>query len=259
MINDVGVTEGLSVGRVVMASQGFRMSESLLAMIRRLLRSTPGELTGLFVEDARLLLAASLPLTREVGRDSGIVRPLETGDLERLMQHRARAFQAQMAVLAKETAQPWTFTKHRGDFAIHALQALEQADLVVVGARGSSAATAHEAGAIVVVMDSGVAGMRVLRAAMRLADKSESRLHVIVVTESSEAFENTKRRIQLIEDSGQINSIVASRGVPAILQGPTASLPGTAVLVLSANLLEGLAASLMSKWAGRLILVSAVH
>lgn len=255
------------VGRVVLTSQGFSLSDSVLAMIRKLLRGAPVELAGLFVEDARLLLAASLPLTREVGRESAIVRTFDATDMERLMQHRAQSFQTQLAELAREMALPWTFETHRGDFTAHTMHALEKANLVVVGAgesspvpsRESRTRSAREAESVIAVMDTGPTGMEVLRTASDLVHENDATLNVFVVTQSAEDFETTRRQIRLVAGTGFIRFIEPSADIPASIRSPELQTRKRDLLVLSAKLLTDQAAELVSRWAGRLILVSGTH
>lgn len=244
-------------GRVVLATQGMALSEFAVVMSRMLLRNVKGELTGLFVEDANLLMAASLPLTREVGRSSGIVRPLEAQDIERLLQRRAQSFQSQLVRLAGEVALPWTFERRRGDFVTHILEELREAHLVVVGARDESGKATAGGDSIFVVMEASNSGLAVLHAALNLAKTIAKGLNIYVVSRDAQSFEKTRRLILEFAEPGTLLSLEPSFGIPEKIQSPP--LGGGNILVLSANLLPRHASTLLARWAGRLVLVSDAH
>lgn len=119
-------------GGVVLVSAEPRVSEAVRAAARLLLEETPGDLSGLFVEDPRLLAAASLPFTREIGRHSGVARAFERSDMERLLRGRARAFESEFAALAQALRRPWRFEQCRGDALTRALDALQEATAVIL-------------------------------------------------------------------------------------------------------------------------------
>ena len=138
MTHDATHTSHTAGPRVLVAAQGTALSESVLHTTRALLRLGNDELVGLFVEDTRLHLAAAVPFTREVGHHSGLVRSFEPHDLERLIRHRASAFEAQLAALAEEGARHWSIEHRRGDLIAETLQALGEGSLAILGSGGAA-------------------------------------------------------------------------------------------------------------------------
>ena len=105
-----------------------------------------GEVSGLFVEDMRLVSAAGLPFAREIGSRSGISRNIGSEDIE----HRFRAVAGKARAALSESAGRQnvrsSFRTRRGDIATEILTASSEADLIVLGKAGWSGGTFHKAG-----------------------------------------------------------------------------------------------------------------
>ena len=95
-----------------------------------------GEVSGLFIEDAELLTAGSLPFAREVGSTSGISRRIESTDIH----SRLRAVGCKARDVIAEASQRvkvrTSFRIARGNVAGEILSAASDADLVVLGKAG---------------------------------------------------------------------------------------------------------------------------
>jgi nucleotide-binding universal stress UspA family protein len=105
-----------------------------------------GEISGLFIEDAELLTAGSLPFAREVGSSSGIPRPIGYSDIEhrlRSVAHKARTTLTQAGRRMKVRS---CFRVARGDVSGEILTATGDADLVVLGKAGWSVGTLRKPG-----------------------------------------------------------------------------------------------------------------
>lgn len=72
-------------------------------------------------EDVNLLRLAALPFTREVGAISGVVRPIELPDVERMLRVQAETAKRMLAELAGELSVPWSFRIERGNMLQHVL------------------------------------------------------------------------------------------------------------------------------------------
>lgn len=153
-------------GGVVLVSGEAGVSEAVRAAARMLLEETPGGLAGLFVEDARLLAAANVPFTREIGRHSGVARAFEPADIERLLRGRARAFESEGAALAHALRRPWRFEQCRGDALAQALHALEESATVILAPPAASPNRRPDQACVSVIVRAQDAGA--LRAAERL-------------------------------------------------------------------------------------------
>jgi nucleotide-binding universal stress UspA family protein len=96
------------------------------------------EISGLFIEDAELLMAGSLPFAREVGSLSGISRQIGSLDIE----HRFRAVAGKAREVLAEAGRrqnvPSSFRVTRGDVPAEILTAATDADLVALGKAGWS-------------------------------------------------------------------------------------------------------------------------
>jgi nucleotide-binding universal stress UspA family protein len=104
------------------------------------------QVSGIFVEDTRLLTAASLPLTREVGSSSGIAESIDAADiLKRLrsVANKARDLLLQTGQRAKVSS---SFRVARGDVTSEILSAADHYDLLVLGKAGWTIGTMRKPG-----------------------------------------------------------------------------------------------------------------
>jgi hypothetical protein len=195
--------EGLRspAGRVLLALETSEPAQELLAAATELARGLHIELAGLFVEDAALLRMAALPFTREVGLVSGLVRPIETRDLERTLQRQAEQVRHGLAKIAAELALPWSFQVARGSLLEQALEAAAEADLIVLGRRRSAAnraggETSQPARSPIVsaFFDASEAAQRVLSAALELAQGRPEQLSLLVPAGSVATLESLRER-----------------------------------------------------------------
>jgi hypothetical protein len=104
------------------------------------------EVSGLFIEDERLVAAGNLPFAREVGSFSGIRRQIGCADIEH--RFRAVAANARLALVeaGRERQVRSRFRVARGDVSGEIFSASGDADIVVLGKAGWSAGTIHKPG-----------------------------------------------------------------------------------------------------------------
>jgi nucleotide-binding universal stress UspA family protein len=97
-----------------------------------------GEISGLFIEDARLLAAGSLPFAREVGSLSGNIQAIGSSDIERAFQALANRARYVIGQAGHRLNVRFSFRVTRGDVAAEILTATADADMVVLGKAGWS-------------------------------------------------------------------------------------------------------------------------
>mgnify|MGYP000123087280 CR=1 FL=1 len=90
------------------------------------------QLVGLFVEDSDLLSSAGLPFTREVGAESGALRPLSRATVEQAMREDAEGLRAALERLAHERGFEAVFEVGRGPRKRTVLRRIRSGDLLVL-------------------------------------------------------------------------------------------------------------------------------
>jgi hypothetical protein len=142
----------------------------LLGAAAELARDLQAELAALFVEDRTLLRVAALPITREIGRVSGVSRAFDLPDLERLLRRQAEQLREQVAAVAQAGSLAWSFEVRRGDLLEQAMASLAPERAVVLGHRTPHPpSAAREPAPITAVLDAADAELRALQVALRLA------------------------------------------------------------------------------------------
>ena len=173
------------VRRLALVGESGRVSPEMLRLAA--LFAEPArvdELLGLFVEDAMLLRAAALPVTREIGVVSGKVRELEPGGVLALMQRQADILRQQLVAMAAELQLPLSFRIARGRLFEQAMMLLPTVDLLFLCGRQASVPRARPAiardGTISALIEPGTDVERVIDAAWRLAGGRVERLLIIM-------------------------------------------------------------------------------
>ena len=105
-----------------------------------------GEVSGLFIEDASLLAAGSLPFAREVGSLSGTRQPIGSSDIERTLQAVANRARHAIGEAGQRLKVRFSFRVTRGDVPAEILTAAADADMVVLGKAGWSIGTFRKPG-----------------------------------------------------------------------------------------------------------------
>lgn len=104
------------------------------------------EVSGLFVEDERLVAAGSLPFAREVGSFSGVRRQISSADIEHRFRGVADNARVALVKAGRHRRVRSCFRVARGDVPGQILTASREADMVVLGKAGWSAAAFHKPG-----------------------------------------------------------------------------------------------------------------
>ena len=194
---------GLALQRVLVAIDPPNLSTQSLAAARELAQSLQLELAGLFVEDLNLLRLAALPITREVGAVSGMVRAIEVSDVERALRAQAEQMRGVLSSFAAELDLPWSFRVERGELLERVLAQLSETVAVFFAPtprKAQMGKSARPGSALplprkaLAILDPTPAGSRALSVAQRLSLAPGATLVVASVrTEKTElgAFQET--------------------------------------------------------------------
>jgi nucleotide-binding universal stress UspA family protein len=122
--------------RIIVALDASPQSLAALRAAAQLAAAMQVELHAIFIEDDRLLRLCNSPFSREVGRYTAAVRPLESLSIERAMRVMASGLRRTVARVAAEVQVHWTFQVRRGGIEQELLQAAADALLLSVGRAG---------------------------------------------------------------------------------------------------------------------------
>ena len=195
------VTSDAVVGRIVFLSEFGRADAASMGLLRRIAESMRMELVAHFIEDVGLLRAAALPISREVGLVSGMVRAFDVHSVERSLRLQAEQLRRKLAVMAGELQLPWSFDITRGNLAEQALTIAGAVSVVVVGGRSSRIAVralspnAQSAQTIAAIYQPGAAGARVVVTAWRLAQRRPESFVMLVPETSVRGMEQLREQI----------------------------------------------------------------
>jgi nucleotide-binding universal stress UspA family protein len=122
--------------RILLPVDVSRDSLTALKVAFDLAAALAGEVSGLFIEDAQLLKAGSLPFAREVGSVSGISRRIESADIQDRFRTVATRARTAVTEAGHRLKVPTAFRVGQGDVVAEILEAASTADLVVLGKSG---------------------------------------------------------------------------------------------------------------------------
>jgi nucleotide-binding universal stress UspA family protein len=124
--------------RILLPLDLSRDSLTALEIAVNLAAAVGAEVSGLFIEDAELLTAGSLPFAREVGSFSGIARRIGSEDIQHRFQAIAGKARRTLAAAGHRLKVPTSFQVGHGDVPAEILNAADRADLLVLGKAGWS-------------------------------------------------------------------------------------------------------------------------
>lgn len=211
--------------RIVVALDASSHSLAALRAAAELAAQLRAELHGLFVEDATLLRLCELPFFQEVGLFSARPRRIESQALERQFRALARSLREQVARVAEAAHVPWTFRVTRGSVADELLAAAEEAQLLSLGRLGQGAGkragsatefivrrtrrpvlvmSRHEQfrPPLTLVYTGSPASERALELAVRLAERMDKQLHLVLPmtqTDAEQISTQLRQRIRAVE------------------------------------------------------------
>lgn len=133
--------------RILLPLDVSRDSLTAMEIALELAAALDGQVSGLFIEDVRLLVAASLPFACEVGSLSGVARRIESADIEHRFRALAEKARSTLAERASRGKVPSSFHVTRGDVTAEILTAASEADMVVLGKAGWKPGSRRKPGA----------------------------------------------------------------------------------------------------------------
>jgi hypothetical protein len=199
-------TETAKVRRIVMVLD---TASSILPAIEAaagLALGLDAQLTGLFIEDERLLRFAGLPFAREFGFASARARPLAPADVEQALRAQAEQLRRLLAATAERLSLAWTLEVVRGEVPRSVLTRAGASDLLVLGRSEYSwpGATrridpaqrfpALAARPVAVVFDGSATALRALSIGNTLAGVTRSELTVLIPVTGTETFNDLRQR-----------------------------------------------------------------
>jgi hypothetical protein len=183
------------VSRVTLAVQAPAPDRELLDAAASLARAMQAELAGLFVEDMALLRGAALPITREVGRVSGVARAFDVPDVERVLRRQAEQVREGLASVARSVSLTWSFEVRRGDLVEQALALLAPTELVVLSIRSAHAPRPPtQSGGVIAVLEAAEEELQTLSVALQLAQGRALSLLLVAATEAE--FSALRARVE---------------------------------------------------------------
>ncbi|MFN2250968.1 MAG: universal stress protein [Anaerolineae bacterium] len=128
----------LRIRRILVALDASEHSLAALDAAVTLASRLEAELMGLFVEDENLLRMADLPITRQIGAFSAVIREFDRADVERELRAQAAVAERALTTAAERSRVAHTFQVRRGSVTSELLEAAADADLVSLGRLGWS-------------------------------------------------------------------------------------------------------------------------
>lgn len=237
---------------IVVATNAARRCGETLELATALAASMGADLEVVFVEDAKLLQLADLPVTREVDRTSGTTRELDSQRMLRALRCEVRQLRRELLRIGKTTRVRSTVRVVRGHYFSEALAASASVEVTFMhGARrplpgehrphrpaasGAGRPTAARIGRkqpLWTLFDGSPASARALKVAIKLAYTLAGNLVVLVPGGAAEDIENRKREAQAAADRVDLQYLVVAENRVSQLGGILA--PGAGGLLVLAR------------------------
>lgn len=200
----------LSFERIVIAFATVESQRHSLESIARLAAGHNAEVSGVFIEDADMLRAASLPFALEVCRATNIVRRVDSDEIERGLRERALVARKLVAETARQSGAKWSFQVVRQRTATAVLDLARETDVTVLSTTSSSryrdqtmprkgnfaGRTAYPGESIVVLFDQSAASGRAILLAHKLAEIRRLPIRAVVVAASQEDLDRLTGQLQ---------------------------------------------------------------
>lgn len=225
------------VGRVVILLDASRESMAALDAAAAFAHASRAELVGWFVEEEELVRCAGYPWTREVSL-SGVVRPLQPGQVEQRLRNRAEIMRSALQRIARSRGLQAQLRVYRGRVIQKVLEEATGDDLLVLGKIGYRRALGLRVGStaralmgrtagpvmiyehplkpvspftVAVVVTAGDEGLRALRTALALARESGAPMVILLPMEDEDdgaQREHTVRTLlEEVNDHERVQSV----------------------------------------------------
>jgi nucleotide-binding universal stress UspA family protein len=213
------------IQRILVALDASTSSLAALQASAGLAAALQAELVGLFVEDVNLIRFSALPFAQELRWPAARRQKLDEQQMEHQLRLRASQAKRALAAAADQLEVAWTFNVVRGQVTDEVLMACLEADLLSLGCTSRTmmqksrlGSTAREATQraprsvllarrpsemdwpVVVTYDGSVLARRGLAAGIRLAQRYENNLIVLVLGESRESAAPLVEQVQALAE-----------------------------------------------------------
>ena len=199
----------LEVARILITCDTSPLGEAALDAAAALARQLDAELMGLFVENDNLLRMAALPFAREFALSGAAARPVEAGELVRLLRAQAETVRSALSDAAQRMSVPWSFQVVRGGLPDSVLAVMRAPDLAVFGHAGQFAVAPNGRGRpqqrrlqgaavrqpIVTIYDDTPAADRALIAGHALAEAHRTGMVVLVIAGDAAGAARLRERV----------------------------------------------------------------
>lgn len=146
------------VGRVLILLDGSRLSLAALEAAADIAHARKAEVLGVFVEEVNLLRSAGYGFAREVGRSSGVARPMDRAAIEARMRSLAERARRLLERTMAQRGLAQALTLCRGRVADEVLNLARPGDLLVLGRVGWSGSAGSRLGSTARVLVSQALG-----------------------------------------------------------------------------------------------------
>lgn len=238
-----------TINRVTVALNASMRDLSALHLAVDLSAQLNVELAALFIEDSNLLRLADLPFAREIGRSSGVARPITADSIRRRLNAAAEEARSALSRRATQAQVSWSFQVIQGTVTTQSWEGSAPADLLVVGgSRQDLSRPSQSSRSIGVVFDGTPEAQRALAAARALASHRKLPLHVLVSADNPTVADQLRTELQV--DAGdrpksqpETQIFVTSDAIPRELKRHTHSivLIPRCCAVISSEVLQELA------------------
>ncbi|MGK7369184.1 MAG: universal stress protein [Candidatus Halalkalibacterium sp. M3_1C_030] len=204
-------------------------SQAALEAAVTLAKTMEANLQGLFVQDELWQKISKLPSTSTVNTLTGNVLPLESETLEdqvRLLRNRLRR---KMEFLSRRNKVTYSWSSMQGKVEEKVLEASKNADLITIGLKGKSARRKrigssakkiiqkagkpvlvlkeglHLGTNLTVVYDASKESQKGIRLALKIAEKNNSSINVLVVDNNPDALDQRNKELENLVDGASVS------------------------------------------------------
>lgn len=213
--------EQVRIRRILVALDASADSLAAAWTAAELAGALKAELTGVFVEDVKLVELSRSPLARQADLMTYSIQQLKGEELEAQMRAQARRARQELERIARRAGIKWTFRVARGSVADEILREAAEADLVTLGRTGWSFRSQRQLGktaqsllsqrrrtllmgprrevrpSLAVIYEGSETGREGLQLAIKLAQAGRSPLSVLLLGKAGqrEQLENEVRQL----------------------------------------------------------------
>lgn len=205
---------------ILVAIDTSKDSQAALEAAALLARAMEANIHGLFVHDEIWNLVSKLPSITAVNTLTGQVTPFENDTMDDLVRHLKNRLRQKLERVSRRHELTHSWRSVRGKVEEKILEAAEEADLITIGLRGTSAGKKvlgssarriiDRADKPILILKKGLRlGTRItaiydgskesqkgIKIALKIAERNESKLTVLVVNNSDEAQQERNKKLE---------------------------------------------------------------